>query len=350
MKRSITLLASAVFLFLGSDKVSNGAGDDEDLNPGVKTLNVTDISSSSATFNGKLNIPEQIAADFDFGFELCTSENFEEETTTHYTVGTYLASDMTFQYKVEYSLKPLQTYYVRTYMLNSKCLYYGAVMRFQTSEFTPEYVDLGLSVNWATCNVGAISPKGYGDYFAWGETEPYYNGDSQNPTGWKSGKSSGYWWSSYKYCKGGPTTMTKYCNNSSYGFIGFTDSKTVLDPEDDVAHVNWGGDWRMPTKAEFDELCNSSNCIWTWTMENGVNGYKVVSKKSGYEGNYIFLPAAGFLRGTYLYDVGSYCNYWSSSLCTDYPPCAYYLYFSSGYCGTSSIGRSFGRSVRPVCL
>ena len=249
MKRSITLLASAVFLFLSCDKVSNGAGDDEDFNPGVETLNV----------------------------------------------------------------------------------------------------DLGLSVKWATCNVGASKPEEYGDYFAWGETEPYYNGDSQNPTGWKSGKSSGYWWSSYKYCKGGPTTMTKYCNNSSYGFIGFTDSKTVLDPEDDVAHVNWGGDWRMPTKAEFDELRNTSNCTWTWTTENGVNGYKVVSKKSGYEGNYIFLPAAGYRIGTYLYDVGSYGRYWSSSLYTDYPHCAYYLNFDSGRYYTGNNDRRYGHSVRPVC-
>ena len=210
-------------------------------------------------------------------------------------------------------------------------------------------VDLGLSVKWATCNVGASKPEEYGDYFAWGETEPYYNGDSQNPTGWKSGKSSGYWWSSYKYCKGGPTTMTKYCNNSSYGFIGFTDSKTVLDPEDDVAHVNWGGDWRMPTKAEFDELRNTSNCTWTWTTENGVNGYKVVSKKSGYEGNYIFLPAAGCRDGTDLNYVGSGGIYWSSSLYTDYPSYAYNLGFNSSSYRTSYYGRDDGTSVRPVC-
>ena len=212
-----------------------------------------------------------------------------------------------------------------------------------------EYVDLGLSVKWATCNVGASKPEEYGDYFAWGETEPYYNGDSQNPTGWKSGKSSGYWWSSYKYCKGSSTTMTKYCNNSSYGYNGFTDSKTVLDPEDDAAHVNWGGGWRMPTKDEFDELCNSSNCTWTWTTVNGVNGYKVVSKKSGYEGNYIFLPAAGFRSGTYLDDVGSYGGYWSSSLYTDDPDVAYCLGFGSSNFYTSYNFRYNGISVRPVC-
>ena len=215
-----------------------------------------------------------------------------------------------------------------------------------------EYVDLDLSVKWATCNVGASKPEEYGDYFAWGETEPYYQpGYAQEDpqSHWKSGKSSGYWWSTYKYCKGSDDTMTKYCTNSSYGYNGFTDSKTVLDSEDDAAHVNWGGDWRMPTKDECYELLNSSNCTWTWTTMNRVKGYKVVSKKSGYAGNYIFLPAAGCRDGALLYGVGSSGDYWSSSLCTDLLSNAWGLYFhSSGYYGSGS-NRSYGHSVRPVC-
>ena len=212
-----------------------------------------------------------------------------------------------------------------------------------------EYVDLGLSVLWATCNVGASKPEGYGDYFAWGETEPYYNGDSQNPTGWKSGKSGGYLWPSYKYCKGSETTMTKYCNRITYGYNGFTDSKTVLDPEDDAAHVNWGGDWRMPTRAEFDELLNNDNCTWTWTKVNGVNGYKVVSKKSGYTGNYIFLPAAGERYDTDLIFVVSTGVYWSSSLYAGIPDHALSLYFASGDYSPCAYIRNYGISVRPVC-
>ena len=123
-----------------------------------------------------------------------------------------------------------------------------------------EYVDLGLSVKWATCNVGAVSPEDYGDYFAWGETEP----------------KDFYAWSTYKWCNGSYDTLTKYCTDSKYGTV---DNKTVLDLEDDAAHVNWGGDWRMPTKAEQDELYN--NCTWEWTTQNGVNGYKVTSKING---------------------------------------------------------------------
>lgn len=125
--------------------------------------------------------------------------------------------------------------------------------------------------------------------------------------------------------------------------------KTVLDLEDDAAHVNWGGDWRIPTKAEQDELCNTENCTWTWTTLNGVNGYKVQSKKSGYTDNWIFLPAAGYCYSSYLRYVGTDGYYWSSSLDTDRPYYAYYLYFYSSYVGRDDHYRCYGRSVRPVC-
>ena len=116
-----------------------------------------------------------------------------------------------------------------------------------------EYVDLGLSVKWATCNVGATTPEGYGDYFAWGETQP----------------KTTYNWSTYKYCNGSYYTLTKYCVDYSYGTV---DNKTTLELTDDAARVNWGGKWRMPTKAEYNELKNSSNCTWTWTQKSGVRG------------------------------------------------------------------------------
>lgn len=197
-----------------------------------------------------------------------------------------------------------------------------------TPEETHEYVDLGLSVKWATCNVGATTPEGYGDYFAWGETEP----------------KTDYSWSTYKYCAGSSSTLTKYCSQSPYGNNGFTDDKTVLDPEDDAATVNWGGAWRMPTEAEQDELRN--NCIWNWTTQNGVNGYKV----TGPNGNSIFLPAAGYMYGSSLRNAGSNGYYWSSSLRADYPDSAYNAYFDSGNAYWSSyFYRYYGRSVRPVC-
>ena len=227
-----------------------------------------------------------------------------------------------------------------------------------------EYVDLGLSVKWATCNVGASKPEEYGDYFAWGATEPLYESGyaQENPQShWKSGKSDGYDWVNAPYQTANTTSFssdsstrwTKYVGSttSSYKDPSATDAnvlKIVLDLEDDAAHVNWGGAWRMPTRAEQDELRN--NCTWTWTTINGIKGYKVQSNKSGYTDRWIFLPAAGWRRSTDLYYVGSLGDYWSSSLFTGNPDYACSLYFSSGDVDWNYYGnRGYGRSVRPVC-
>ena len=188
-----------------------------------------------------------------------------------------------------------------------------------------DYVDLGLSVKWATCNIGASKPEDYGDYFTWGETQP----------------KSIYNWGTYKWCRGTKETQTKYNNQSSYGTL---DNKTQLDYSDDAACTNWGGSWRMPTKAEQDEL--REQCTWTWTTQNGVKGYKVTSKKNG---NSIFLPAAGFRYNSLLNNAGSNGYYWSNSLDTDSPDRAYYLNFYSSFVGRYYRNRLYGHSVRPVC-
>ncbi len=189
------------------------------------------------------------------------------------------------------------------------------------------WVDLGLpsGLKWARCNVGATTPEGYGSYFAWGETEP----------------KDAYFWSTYIYCNGSETTLTKYNTYSNYGIV---DNKTTLDLSDDAARANWGGKWRMPTITEQQELIN--NCTWTWTTQNGVEGYKVTSKKNG---NSIFLPAAGYRGDTSVYHVGSYTYYWSSSLCKSNPGYAYVLFFywSDVYCVYYS--RYLGYAVRAVC-
>ena len=181
-----------------------------------------------------------------------------------------------------------------------------------------EYVDLGLpsGLKWATCNVGATTPEEYGDYFAWGEVEP----------------KTTYNWDTYKYYDG--SNLTKYTGN---------DSKTVLDPEDDAAAVNWGGAWRMPTDEEWSELVDECTC--TWTTQSGVAGRKV----TGPNGNSIFLPAAGYTDTSGLSDVGSIGYYWSSSLVSGYPNDAYNVYFYSGSVDVYGYGRIYGQSVRPVC-
>jgi uncharacterized protein (TIGR02145 family) len=190
------------------------------------------------------------------------------------------------------------------------------------------YVDLGLPSGtlWATCNVGATTPEGYGNYYAWGETTT----------------KSTYNWSTYRYCNGSSTTLTKYCSSSTYGNNGFTDNLTTLQLSDDAARANWGGDWRMPTKAEWEELKN--NTTVTWTTQNGVYGRKFTASN----GNSLFLPAAGCRNDGSLYYAGSSGYYWSSSLDTDNPSYAWGLTFSSGYCYMDYYSRYCGQSVRAV--
>ncbi len=172
-----------------------------------------------------------------------------------------------------------------------------------------EYVDLGLpsGLKWATCNVGASSPSGYGNYYAWGETstKSEYTGSNSKTYG-----------------------------NSSYGNIGGNYST-------DAARANWGGTWRLPTKAECEEL--KDRCTWTWTTQGGHNGYKV----KGPNGNTIFLPAAGCRYGTSLDDGGERGYYWSSTPYSDSGG-AYGLGFGSSYRGVGWYYRYYGRSARPV--
>ena len=196
-----------------------------------------------------------------------------------------------------------------------------------------DYVDLGLPSGtlWATCNVGASNPEEYGDCFAWGETTT----------------KGTYGLSTYEYCFGSASTMTKYCTDSYWGKV---DNKTELEPSDDAATANWGADWQMPSYEQFDELFNSSYTATAWTTLNGV---KITSKSNG---NSIFLPPTGYGDGAGLHGAGGDGKYWSRSLDTDNSSRAYYLYFdfSSFYTTgfyTSSVSvstRGFGYSVRPV--
>lgn len=209
-----------------------------------------------------------------------------------------------------------------------------------TPPSTPEMVDLGLSVKWASFNLGATKPEEYGDYYAWGETEPYYS--RQEPLAWREGKEAGYDWPSYKWCMGTSDTMTKYCTESYYGYNGFTDGKTVLDPEDDAAHVNLGGNWRMPTDEEWTELL--AKCTWEWTSLNGIKGYEV----TGPNGKHIFLPAAsGYVAHSH-YLTGSEGDYLSSSLYSGISHYSRTVKFTFRYAGRYSGDRCDGLSIRPV--
>lgn len=173
-------------------------------------------------------------------------------------------------------------------------------------KYFPEFVDLGLSVKWATCNIGAQRPNQYGDYFAWGETstKDYYDDDN-------------------------------YSIQERYNTKGVS----ILDSSDDAAYILWGEDWRIPTKEEIQEL--KQKCRWQWTTLNNTYGYKV----TGPNGNSIFLPTAGlrFQDRLELSEINAY--YWSSSLDKTM---ADLLLFGSNVIQLTNLAPSVGRSIRPV--
>ena len=189
-----------------------------------------------------------------------------------------------------------------------------------------------MSVKWATCNIGASSPEDYGDYYAWGEVST----------------KSKYTLENYRFLtiveNNGRTKVSRYNSQSGRGTV---DGKTILELSDDVARQKWGGDWRMPTNAEIQELIDK--CNWSWTSKGGVNGYKVTSKINGYRNNSIFLPAAGNRLEDSLYDLGEEGYYWSSSISSIVSSDARYLNFSYSNRSSSNSSREFGQSVRPVC-
>lgn len=192
-----------------------------------------------------------------------------------------------------------------------------------------DYVDLGLPSGtlWATYNIGATKPEEYGDYFAWGETEP----------------KEVYDWSTYKYAKaseaGDFDSVTKY----NFGGPGIIDSLSVLLPADDAATINWGSEWRMPTNEEHRELVEE--CQYQMTEVNGVYGAKFTGKN----GNSVFFPAAGNCYGSDVYYEGGYGYYWSSSLNEKSERSARYWGFSEELAyWDSSLIRYNGLTVRAV--
>ena len=173
-----------------------------------------------------------------------------------------------------------------------------------------EYVDLGLSVKWATCNVGAQNPEDYGEYFAWGEIRP----------------KTIYTWTGYRFRTSGDAPHNIKLSKYYSGELMNNHKKTVLDLADDVANVKWGGNWRMPTKEEIEEL--NWNCDWVWTTQNGIKGVKITSKVEGYTDRSIFIPAAGYRSDSRQLFAGVSGECWSSTS-TNQNTSAYNLFFNS---------------------
>lgn len=241
-------------------------------------------------------------------------------TSGHYSIKVCVSENHSFEYR-----SATIDLYLCGNNYDSDNIYIG-------QEYKPyeDPVDLGLSVKWASWNIGAFSPEDEGSFYAWGETE------------WHK---SDYTWETYKWCKGSEDTMTKYCTDNYWGTV---DNKTKLDPEDDVAHVKWGDGWRMPTMQEFEELLDE--CDWRWLSVNGIYGYRV----TGPNGNSIFLPAAGYCYGeghaipAFPKSEGYIGDYWSATLFDD-SDCAYILEFNNkGNFILNCSNRYFGHTVRPV--
>ena len=219
--------------------------------------------------------------------------------------------------------------------------------------FTPT-VDLELESGtlWATCNLGAVAPWYYGNYYAWGETQ------AKNDFSWET----------YKYCKGTWNTLTKYCFDAEWGNDGFTDNLTTLLPEDDAATTVLGSNYSTPTAADWDELY--SQCYWVWVdnyNNQNVSGYIVYKAIVGGDKgkivyanktpleyyslsvDHIFLPTAGRPDEASLYADDLYGCYWSASLGNDYPIIAHACSIDSSHVYSSGTDpRCSGFSVRPV--
>ncbi len=231
-------------------------------------------------------------------------------------------------------ISPVEVF-IRENKLTGKFKVDGVEKSYIGGEYDPynghEYIDLGLSVKWASCNIGANKPEECGNYYAWGETATKEKYD----------------WTSYKYCDGTYYTMNKYCTSSGYGKV---DGMSTLDISDDVSHEVWGGEWRLPSSDDIYELHNK--CKWNWTDNyngTGIAGFVVTSQVTGYTDRSIFLPAAGCRNGESLLRKGSLGLYWANSLWPSISYGATTLYFTAYGIETDLSYRNYGVPVRAVC-
>ena len=333
MKKLIYLLMAALMVLaaVSCEKNTKKSG------PSVKTLAPTDVEVHSARLNARIYFSGTSRDGATYGFFWGTSEDAEG---TYVRVGNGLDENNTYSLKL-LDLTPETEYWFKAVAEIEGNPYAGEILKFTTdvSPITDAMVDLGIvmrrndgttyNLYWAKSNLCdnglCANPEDFGDYYAWGETEAKSNYD----------------WSTYKWCEGTWSKLTKYITSSGYGLV---DNIEELEPDDDAAHVILKGNWRMPTDAEWTTL--REQCTWTWTTQNGVNGRLVTGKNNS---GSIFLPAAGYMDGTnHVEEENSYSKYSSSSLYHNFTLYAKYIFFNSDYVFSRDDNRYLGLSVRPV--
>ena len=343
MKHFVLMFATLGMLFACTpeDNGNNGGGGQNNEEELTVTGEALDVTAYSATLTGYANLPFELG-DAEVGIMYDKVQSFESAKKV---AATELDGNNKFTVTAT-DLEPSTKYYYKSYVQNGMAFKYGAVKTFTTQESKcpAGAVDLGIvmtredgttyNLYWAKSNLSESglcpNPEDYGDYYAWGETETKME----------------YTWINYQFRTSGDSYSTvkfsKYNTSNDYGPV---DDKTVLEAEDDAAHVKLGGKWRMPTDEEWTEL--RTKCAWTWKTNyngTGINGRLVTAPN----GNSIFLPAAGCRYDTSLGGAGIIGDYWSSSLYTGYPNYAWYVYFYSDDVSRFDINRYYGQSVRPV--
>ncbi len=319
--KQIAYLTAAALLLVACGKDSGDNAQERR----VVTAEATEITMSSAILYGYVNT-EYLLLGGESGFIVSTS------STPSLDNGWKVVSqevDKNGKYLVQVSgLTSSCTYYYLAFLSTGTTILVGEVKSFTTKEFAFAAIDMGLSVKWANANLGATAPEGYGDYYAWGETEPKEN----------------YSWSTYKWCNGSYDSLTKYNVYSHYGIV---DNNLVLDLEDDVAHVKLAGKWRIPTSGEMYELISTwDNSSYQWELKslNGHDGWLVTYLVNN---NSIFLPAAGYRYDNVLsYDGVGY--YWSSSFFLNGAAMYMHVDHVQVYGTVDTYCRRYGFSVRPV--
>jgi len=305
MKKFLFILCAALF--------AAAVSCEKNLSITAITGEAKSITCAQEEISGQVILPEGKTIDTQFGVLYSTSDVISYGSAQDVVAKEY---DSDYKFRLEIAgLQPTTTYYYRTYIYRKGDIIYGEVKNFTTLALPGGPVDLGLSVKWASCNIGASRPEEYGKYFAWGDV-------------------TGQTLDGKKWSGGGFSTYPEY----------ELDAKNNLKPEYDAAHVILGGSWRMPTKAECQELID--NCTSTLTTINGVNGRLFTGKKPGYTDKSIFLPGAGYGSSYTRGDAGSVGYYWSSTF--NVANHAWGLFSYPGHVDTGTNYRSYGQSVRPV--